>query len=117
MLLGSVIADPRVHALLITDVDLSADRRIARVYVSCYDEAADFEEAKRGLESATPFLRRELGEILGWRFAPELVFRVDRSLQRGVRLDKLFKELESGQAADQPPSADEPEKHAEPSVD
>ena len=61
-------------------------------------------------------LRRFLGQILGWRFAPELVFRADRSLQRGARLDKVFKELEREQAQasnsdeaandDQPTAAD-----------
>jgi len=117
MLLGSVVADPRIRALLITDVDLTADRRIARVYVSAYDEETDMEEALRGLVSATPFLRRQLGEILGWRFTPELFFKADRSLQRGARLDKLFKELEKEQAAEQSPSVDEPEKHVEPSAD
>jgi ribosome-binding factor A len=116
MLLGSVVADPRVRSLLVTDVDLTSDRRMARVYVSCYDEEADLEDAKRGLESAIPFLRRQLGEMLGWRFAPDLVFRVERSLQRAARLDKLFKQLEEEQAAKPAPEG-EPEKHGEPSAD
>lgn len=94
LLMGSTVADPRVNALLVTDVDLSSDRRVARVYVSCYEEGGDLEEGLRALEKAKEFIRRELGEILGWRFTPELVFRADKSLQRGVRLDKVFKELE-----------------------
>jgi ribosome-binding factor A len=113
MLLDSVVADPRVHGLIVTGVDLTADRRIARVYVSSYDEGTDMEEALHGLVSATPFLRRQLGEMLGWRFAPELFFRVDRSLQRGARLDKLFKELEQGQDAATPAAEGEPDKDSE----
>jgi len=116
MLLGSVVGDPRVSSLVVTDVDLTADRRIARVYVAAYDEDVDMEEALHGLESATPFLRRQLGEILGWRFTPELLFRVDRSLQRGARLDKLFKQLEEEQAS-KPTTAGESEKHDESSAD
>jgi len=116
LLLSSTLDDPRISSLIVTDVDLSKDRRVARVYVSCYEESGDLEEGIRGLESAKDYIRRELGQILGWRFAPELVFRADRSLQRGARLDKVFKELEREQAQasnsdeaandDQPTAAD-----------
>lgn len=98
LLIGSSVADPRVHALIVTDVDLSADRRTARVYVGCYDETVDLKEGLRGLENAKEFIRRELGAVLGWRYTPELVFRADKSLQRGARLDKVFKQMEQERA-------------------
>ncbi|NLG29145.1 MAG: ribosome-binding factor A, partial [Chloroflexi bacterium] len=57
LLIGSSVADPRVHALIVTDVDLSADRRTARVYVGCYDETVDLKEGLRGLENAKEYIR------------------------------------------------------------
>jgi len=36
LLLHNAVRDPRVQAITITGVDLTPDRRIARVYVACY---------------------------------------------------------------------------------
>ena len=94
LLLGSSVRDPRVCPLVITDVDLTADRRVARVYVSCFSGGEDLQEALRGLESAKSYLRRELGQRLGWRFTPQLEFRIDQSLQHGAKIDGIFQALE-----------------------
>jgi len=33
--------------------------------------------------------------LLHWRFTPELEFRVDRSWQKGAKIDRLLRELNS----------------------
>jgi ribosome-binding factor A len=93
-LIQGAVQDPRVLALTVTGVQLTPDRRIARVYVSCYTGEDALQEGLKGLESAKGFLRRELGALLHWRFTPELEFRVDRSWEQGARIDSLLKTLD-----------------------
>ena len=93
ILLRGSVDDPRVEPLTVTDVELSRDRRIARIYVACYSGDDALREGLEGLESAKGFLRRELGQLLGWRFTPHLEFRVDRSWEHGARIDRLLETL------------------------
>lgn len=94
LLLHRSVRDPRVQAITITGVDLTPDRRIARVYVACYSGEEALQEGLKGLESAKGYLRRELSRLLHWRFTPELEFRVDRSWERGNRIDALLSSIQ-----------------------
>jgi len=93
LLLRNAVRDPRVAPITITDVELTEDRRIARVYVACYDGEEALKGGLEGLESAKPFLRQRLSQVLHWRFAPEIEFRLDRSWEYGQRIDSLLKEI------------------------
>jgi len=93
LLLQRTLDDPRIQSLVVTDVDLTQDRRVARVYVACYTGETDLQQGMEGLESAKRFLRRELAEVLAWRFTPELEFRADHSWENGRRMEELFEQV------------------------
>ncbi|MHB1293492.1 MAG: 30S ribosome-binding factor RbfA [Anaerolineae bacterium] len=95
LLLQKAVRDPRVEALTVTGVDLTSDRRIARVYVASYTGEEALQEGLAGLESAKSFLRSRVGQTLHWRFTPELEFRPDRSWSYGEKIDALLNQLES----------------------
>lgn len=101
LLLRNAVRDPRVAPITITDVELTADRRIARVYVACYEGEEALREGLAGLESAKPFLRQRLGQSLHWRFTPELEFRVDNSWRYGERIDAILKDISSEESEDE----------------
>ncbi len=94
LLLQNSVRDPRVEPVTVTSVEVTRDRRTARIYVACYSGEGALKEALEGLESAKGFLRRELGQLLGWRFTPQLEFRVDRSWEYGAKIDTLLEALE-----------------------
>ncbi|MFO0706983.1 MAG: 30S ribosome-binding factor RbfA [Nitrospira sp.] len=102
------IKDPRVRSVTVTDVDLTADLRIAHVYVTTMETEQAEREVFAGLSKASGFVRAELGRRLTLRYLPELVFRKDVSGPRGDRVLKLLDELQPHeQAPDAPgPSAD-----------
>jgi len=87
------IKDPRIGFVTLTGVEVSSDLRTAKVFYTVLGEQTKRDETQRGLEKATPFMRRELGRRLRLRFAPELQFRFDTSLEYGNRIDTLLKEL------------------------
>ena len=94
MIQRNEIKDDRIGGLVsITNVDVSGDLRNVKVYFSVFGE----EEQKIGtlaaLESAAGYLRGELCRRLGTRFAPELVFKLDDSLERGDRVTELLEKI------------------------
>ena len=90
------VKDPRVNQggmLSITHVDTTSDLRYCKVYVSVLGELNE-KEFKKGLKSASPWLRRELGSALSLRFTPELIFELDRSIEHGAYISGLISKLD-----------------------
>ncbi|MEQ9481346.1 30S ribosome-binding factor RbfA [Coleofasciculus sp. F4-SAH-05] len=89
------IKDDRVGAgmVSVTDVDVSGDLQHAKIYVSIYGTEEAKSETMAGLQSATGFVRRELGRRVRLRRTPEVVFIEDRGLERGTRMLTLLNQL------------------------
>ncbi len=88
------IKDDRIGGLVsITDVEVSGDLRNVKVYFSVYGEEAQRVGTLAALESAAGFLRGEICRRLGIRFAPELTFALDDSLERGNRITELLEKI------------------------
>ena len=90
------VKDPRVRQgdlLSITRADTTGDLRYCKVYLSVLGEL-DEKEFKKGLKSATPWLRRELGSALNLRYTPELIFELDKSIQHGAHINALIERLD-----------------------
>jgi ribosome-binding factor A len=88
--------DPRLALVTITDVEVTPDVARANVYFSVLGGKEARDEALEGLRSAAGWLRRELGQQLRLRNIPELVFRYDRSVERGERISAILDELGLG---------------------
>jgi ribosome-binding factor A len=93
------LRDPRMSAglLSITDVDVSADLKYATVYVSIYGEDNVKQDMMKALKGASGILRAELGRTKAFKSVPELTFRYDDSIERGVN---LYKAIESATELD-----------------
>ena len=89
------IKDDRVGAgmISVTDVNVSGDLQHAKVFVSIYGTEADRDETMAGLQSATGYIRSELGHRVRLRRTPEVVFLEDRSLERGTKVLSLLNQL------------------------
>ncbi len=86
------IKDPRIGFVTVTDVEVSDDLRNAKVFVSIYGE--DKERTLKGLDSAVPFIRSELGKRMRMRFVPELIFRFDAAVEQGAHIMELLRVIE-----------------------
>lgn len=90
------IKDPRVNQgslLSITRVETTGDLRYSKVYISALGQLNE-KDFKKGLKSASPWLRHELGSALNLRYTPELVFELDRSIEHGAHISKMISELD-----------------------
>lgn len=86
--------DPRVAAVTVTDVAITNDLRLARVFVTTLLDAEQERDAFVGLNKASGFIRSELGRRLNLRYTPEIVFQKDVSGQRGDRLLSILDHLD-----------------------
>ena len=79
------IKDDRVGSGLVSiiDVDVSGDLQHATIFVSIYGTEEAKKATMEGLNSSVGFVRRELGNRIRLRRAPEVVFMEDNSLERG----------------------------------
>jgi ribosome-binding factor A len=69
------------------------DLKSARVYFSCLGAEEARERAGEALRRAAGYLRREVGQRCQLRYAPELFFISDRSLERGARIEELLHQV------------------------
>ena len=86
--------DPRVASVTVTDVEITNDLRLARVFVTTLLDAEHEREALIGLDKARGFIRSELGRRLNLRYTPEIVFQKDVSGPRGDRLLTILDHLD-----------------------
>jgi ribosome-binding factor A len=101
MLLQQRVDDPRLALVTVTGVEVTPDLRVAHVYVSIMDDDVEVKETLAGLKRAAGFLRRELATFVSLRYTPELHFRLDNSLEQGLRIDRLLDSLQEKAAADE----------------
>jgi len=92
------IRDPRIGSVTITDVRLTDDLRLARIFFVEMGKDGVAEETWEGLASASGFLKRELGHRLSLRYVPEIVFKHDPSFAYGSRIEGLLKEIHQKEA-------------------
>ena len=84
------IKDPRLHGVQVSEVDLSGDLGVAKVYFTLLRPDDDPAEALTALKSATGFLRRIVGRELRLRRVPELRFVHDDSARRGFEISRII---------------------------
>ncbi len=95
-LLINGIRDERVRngIVSITEVEVSGDLQHCKIFVSIFGEKAQQQDVLEGLHSATGFLKGELGRRLQMRRAPEIIFKLDRGLEKGASVLNLLVKLD-----------------------
>ncbi len=92
-ILGRKLKDPRIGFLTVTDVEVSGDLQIAKVYISVLGDEKKREETLKGLAKAKGYIRSEIGNRIRLRKTPELQFEFDESVDYGNRIESLIAEL------------------------
>ena len=98
--------DPELRKVTITDVEMPPDLRSAKVFFSCLGGDEERAKAADALRRAAGYLRREVAQRCRLRYAPELHFASDHSLERGARIEELLQQV-------LPPEEHEPKDDSE----
>jgi ribosome-binding factor A len=96
LLLLRKVNDPGLAPVTVTEVSVTPDLRIAHVNYSALVAKEQRPAVAKALRRSSGFLRRELGHLLGLRYAPELQFHYDDSFDRGARIDAILRDIPQG---------------------
>jgi ribosome-binding factor A len=92
-LLTREIKDPRIGMVTLIGVDVSPDLRHARIHFSCIGDQEARRRSLAGLQSAAGFIRGQLTRRLRLRYAPELTFIPDTTVEEADRLASILKDV------------------------
>jgi len=87
------VKDPRVGFVTVTAVDVTADLKQARVYVTVLGQEEQATDTMDALSRAEGFIKGELGRRLKLRYVPTLTFVQDASLDRTARVLNLLDDI------------------------
>jgi ribosome-binding factor A len=92
-ILSQKVRDPRVGRVIVTEVRVTPDLWLARVFFRPAEEGNSLDKTQKGLEAAGAFIRRELGKVLRIRRIPELRFVHDDTMDSAQRIEEVLKEV------------------------
>ena len=102
-ILENELRDPRLHGIVsVTDVEITPDLSMARIFVSTLAEGDAREQILKALSSAAGYVRRRLAPRLGLREVPEVRFLLDTSIEKGTRVEFLLRKLAEGEPIPEP---------------
>ena len=87
------LPDQGLGILSITATEITRDLSRATVFITILGGEKDQKRATEILNEQSSALRYELSRTLNLRHTPELEFRYDFSIERGVRLSRLIDDL------------------------
>jgi ribosome-binding factor A len=92
-MLEGELHDPRISEMAaVTEVRVTPDLKLARIYVSIRAAEAEQAATLAALAAASGYIRGELGRRLRLRRCPELHFVLDRTQEYAERIEQLLRE-------------------------
>lgn len=94
--INNELKDPRitVNMITVTKVKTTPDLKYAKVYLSFFtDDEEMTKESLATIQSASGFIRNQLKDRVQVRLLPEFTFVVDDSIQYGMKIEKILKEI------------------------
>jgi ribosome-binding factor A len=79
--------------LTVTDVMVTPDLRIAKVYVSHFHSGKSDEDVLGFLDGHVRAIRMAVGKSVRLKFTPELRFYIDQTLDKVERLEELIRKI------------------------
>ena len=88
------VKDPRIGALTsVLRVETTQDLRYCKVYISVLGNDEEKQSVMKGLKNANGFIRHLIAQRVNLRITPELIFKLDDSVEYAVRINKLIDEV------------------------
>lgn len=76
----------------VTKVKITPDLKYAKIYISLLN-AKDDEKTMEALKQSAGYIRSLVAKRINLRVTPELVFEKDDSMEYGMKIDSILKDL------------------------
>lgn len=88
------LKDPRIPTLIsVSYVDVTNDLSFATVGISIFGDEKVKRDAMEGLENAKGFIKKELGNGINIRIMPDLIFKLDESIEKNLEMQAIIDKL------------------------
>jgi ribosome-binding factor A len=105
------LSDPRLIGASVTQVQVTGDLRLAKIYVAPRDTKEATAEMMNALHHASSYFRRQIASSIDLHFAPEIRFYTDKATIPGERLMQVLDQVQQEErAAEKQPPRDRNDK-------
>ena len=85
--------DPEVGFVTITRIELTGDLRYAKIFYSVLGTEEQKETTRQALENNMGFIKKLAIERINMRYAMEMRFEQDKSIEDSFRIDSILKKI------------------------
>ncbi len=90
------LKDPRIGVMTsVIRVETTQDLKYCKVFISVLGNDEEKANVMKGLKNAAGFIRHLLAERINLRVTPELIFKLDDSVEYSIKMSKLIDEISS----------------------
>ncbi|TAK55291.1 MAG: 30S ribosome-binding factor RbfA [Bacteroidetes bacterium] len=93
VLLLRELNEPGLGFITVTEVHMTPDLKLAKIYVSIFGNDEIKQRTMQFLEEQTPHVRAVLGSHIRLKFTPSVQFYLDETLDRVERIEKIIKQI------------------------
>lgn len=105
------VRNPHIGPLVtVTRVQITKDLHYAKVYISVIGSEQEKEETLRALQTAAGFIAVNSSHKVTMRYFPALTFKLDDSVDKHMRIEKLLGEISQERVSREGEETDEPAK-------
>jgi ribosome-binding factor A len=87
------VKDPRLGFVTVTDAEISADLRHAKVFISVLGSDEQRADSLKILQRASGVIRGMFAKRANMKTTPEILFGLDASIEQGVRIFELLQKI------------------------
>jgi ribosome-binding factor A len=87
------LSDPRLGFVTVTRIEVTNDLRFGRIYYSVLGDDEKRSSTAESLEEHQGFIRRLAAERLNMKFAMEICFDPDPSIDHSFKIDSIIKKI------------------------
>lgn len=87
------IKDPRLGFFTIIDAEITSDLQHAKIFVSILGTEEERKQSMDVLKHAQHFVRQEFGKRVRIKTLPDIQFKMDETVDKGVRILELLEEI------------------------
>ncbi len=94
------LRDPRIAPITsVTEVEVTRDLRYATLFISVLGSEEDKKGTIEALNHAKGVIRKEVGKGISSHFTPEIVIKMDESIEQGVKMHQKINEVREREEA------------------
>lgn len=93
MVLLHELNDPRLGFVTITRIEMTDDLRFARIFYSVLGGEKERQDTVEAIAENMAYLRQATIQRINLKYAPELRFELDRSIDESFKIDQILKKI------------------------